>query len=491
MSSMLLASVDFVADLGLLTHLDLTGTRVSDLSPLAVACPLLEKLDLSGCPVTDVSPLNQLKARRLSTLLLSSTPISDLSPLSSMSSLRHLCACRSHVSDLTPLASCSCLEILCLNHVKSLTSLDGVSECPLKCLRVGNTNVTALPPAPAAWRGLRELELYDAPISEDSLGSLSSTIFQLQHLNLSGLRILQLRFSSCSQLTSLEVSRTELGTGEILIECHLLESLVVDACQLSSLAFLPTLPHLKYLSMTEVVTITVFSPLSGCLGLRKLDLSRTRLRTLETFSSPRLVTLLVQSCDLTSLAGIEKFPDLVHLDVSLNEITSLEPCSQLRKLESLHACCVPVRQIPRLDQPKFRQLCLAHSPVESLLPLIHCRDLVSLNITGSAIMDLGMVRFLRGLTTLVALHTPISSLEPLRGHPGLRDLCVSHSQVDDVQVLPTLERLAEVSLCGCPVHDLSALQSCASLQSVSLDARHHSHPALQSLFETSCAIIFQ
>jgi internalin A len=92
-----------------LESLDLCGTRISDLAPLA-SCTRLESLDLSYTDVSDLAPLAScLSLRRLDA---TSTKIIDLSPLVGLGSLEVLVLEDTGVSDLRPLASLTCLRTL-------------------------------------------------------------------------------------------------------------------------------------------------------------------------------------------------------------------------------------------------------------------------------------------------------------------------------------------------------------------------------------------
>ncbi|MBI1358258.1 MAG: hypothetical protein GC160_28315 [Acidobacteria bacterium] len=92
-------------------HLDLSGTEVTDLSPLQ-GLSSLASLDLSVTEVTDLSPLQGLSS--LTSLSLSSTEVTDLSPLQGLSSLTSLKLWGTGVTDLSPLQGLSSLTSLSL-----------------------------------------------------------------------------------------------------------------------------------------------------------------------------------------------------------------------------------------------------------------------------------------------------------------------------------------------------------------------------------------
>jgi Leucine-rich repeat (LRR) protein len=101
-----------LASLTVLRSLDLGGTRIRDLAPLAGLIGL-HYLDLSATPVSDLAPLAGLNA--LQTLFLNGTQVSDLAPLAGLNALRFLYLNDTRVSNLAPLAGNASLECLHLD----------------------------------------------------------------------------------------------------------------------------------------------------------------------------------------------------------------------------------------------------------------------------------------------------------------------------------------------------------------------------------------
>ena len=95
-----------------LQDLNLNGTKVSDLSPLAKLTNLMG-LDLRGTQVSDVSPLARLA--NLDQLWLDGTRVSDVSPLARLTKLGRLYLDKTQVSDAT------------LSSVAKLTNLTWLS----------------------------------------------------------------------------------------------------------------------------------------------------------------------------------------------------------------------------------------------------------------------------------------------------------------------------------------------------------------------------
>jgi Leucine-rich repeat (LRR) protein len=110
--------------------LDLSGTRVHNIGPLAVTCPQLRWLSLSGCrELRDVSPL--AACLRLEHLDLSRCPKLQLSVLPV--SLKSICLAGTSL-DLSALTNCENLHTLDLTHSSSLSDIS-----PLGCAPVCNS----------------------------------------------------------------------------------------------------------------------------------------------------------------------------------------------------------------------------------------------------------------------------------------------------------------------------------------------------------------
>lgn len=98
-----------------LTHLDLSGTEVKDLTPFP-NMKNLEWISLYGTRVSNISPLSRLE--HLQYLDISETQVRDLKPLSGLTNLRNLYIVGTNVTDLSPIAG------LPLEHLSVSKSLE-------------------------------------------------------------------------------------------------------------------------------------------------------------------------------------------------------------------------------------------------------------------------------------------------------------------------------------------------------------------------------
>ena len=151
-----------VAKLTNLTSLRLDGTKLSDVSPLAILTSL-NHLDLDSTQVSDVSPLAYLT--NLTFLRLDGTKVSDVSPLAHLTNLTFLRLDGTKVSDVSPLAKLTNLKELYLGgtNVTDVSSLANLTK--LMSLSLAGTNVTNVSPL-AKLTNLSSLNLKGAQVSD-------------------------------------------------------------------------------------------------------------------------------------------------------------------------------------------------------------------------------------------------------------------------------------------------------------------------------------
>jgi hypothetical protein len=172
--------------LPLVTDLDLAGSSIVDLSPLA-GLDHLRSLDLRGTKVGDLSALAGL--RRLEELYVGGTEVSRLGPLASLSNLRCLDLPDTQVSDLAPLAGLRKLEDLDLRKTRVVDLKPLASLANLTSLDLAGTQVSNLKPL-AGLRQLEELDLRETQVAD--LAPLAGLV-NLQWLDLEGTRVTKLK----------------------------------------------------------------------------------------------------------------------------------------------------------------------------------------------------------------------------------------------------------------------------------------------------------
>ena len=202
-----------------LESLNLMETGVSDISPLAGLAEL-ESLDLWGTGVSDISPLAGLTGLR--SLDLWGTGVSDISPLAGLTGLRSLDLGGTGVSDISPLAGLTGLRSLNLREkgVSDISPLAGLAG--LQSLILGGTGVSDISPL-AGLAGLRSLYLWGTGVSDISpLAGLAG----LQSLNLMDTGVSDISpLANLTELESLDLMGTDVSDISALGNLTKLESL--------------------------------------------------------------------------------------------------------------------------------------------------------------------------------------------------------------------------------------------------------------------------
>ena len=424
-----------------LTHLDLQGNHITDISWLSDLTNLTY-LDLRwshGFPrinsedVLDLSPLSGL--RDLTYLDLDQQLFADISALSSLTSLTYLkLAPPSYIGASITIDGCGWVTRSDANNLvlsallspldlSPLSSLDGLKTLIILDNKYGKiTNLSGL----AGLAGLHTLQLSGKLIAD--LSDLAGLV-GLHTLRLSGRFITDLSpLSGMTGLTSLSLD----GGG------------IADLSPLSGMAGLTSL------ALQGGGAIADLSPLSGMAGLTYLDLDGNAI------------------ADLSPLSGMA---GLTYLDLDGNAIADLSPLSGLASLDTLRLSRNPIADLsPLSGLDGLRILTLqGGGAIADLSPLSGMAGLTYLDLDGNAIADLSPLSGLASLDTLRLSRNPIADLSPLSGLDGLRILTLQGGgAIADLSPLSGMAGLTYLDLDGNAVSDLSPLSGMASLNHLRL-----------------------
>ena len=265
-------------------------------------------LDLSGTLISDLSPIMNLTM--LESLDLRKTNISNISPIANLTALRSLDLEGTQISDLTPLAKLTALGSLSLFHTPAtnLAPIKGLRS--LQSLKLSDPEVSDLDLLVKLPR-LRSLDLAGSVVSD--LSPLSKCL-ALQEVSLIATRV-----SNLSPLAGLPKLRT-------------LHCFGVEVSDLSSLAKLPALDSL----MLKGTLVSDLSPLSDFVSLQILYFLDpiSDLSPLADLVELRLLRLSVEpGLDITPLASLLK---LQYLGLSGSSIPDLTPLARLGSLKFLN-----------------------------------------------------------------------------------------------------------------------------------------------------------
>ncbi|XP_031440137.1 uncharacterized protein si:ch73-173p19.1 isoform X2 [Clupea harengus] len=347
---------------------------------LFFGCPL-QKLVLSSYSYSTNELLRQLRAfTALKHLSLVNSPLitdSGLSVLSSLLKLQHL-----------NLSSCSKLTDCCLQHITGLKCLTFLALDQTKVSDFGM--VVYLRSAPSS---LNQLSLNQTAVTEATLAELPS---------------------STPQLRLLSIKHTKVTDVSALAELRCLQTLHLDGTDVreDSLQHLATHSTLSGLSLAGIPVMDGNHTLELISGLRLTQLTLpgrhsvtdsglaflSRLRMLSELDLTDYTHVTDQG--VTQLAAMTRLKKLSLCNTQVTDV-GLPPLASLQELLELclDRCAVSSRGVAALITrlPHLQVLGLASTQVGDTVVkrgLIHCSELVKLNLSRTRITDHGL-KFLR------------------------------------------------------------------------------------------------
>ena len=307
------SDISCVAKMPKLRRLDISGTKVTDLSPLSGNTNLAElyasdtpvdrvqlvaasktgvKLDLSGTKITDLDQV-QLSNRVVHKIDLSRTGINDLQSINDWPTVFELNLSQTKVHDISPLRERTDIVKLDLSatNVRDITPLEGLRR--LQHLNLSGTRVTGL--SPLRYLPLVSLDLSRTATDATSLANLSESR-SLRSLNLSGLPIKDLSVLKNTTIRTLDLSDTRVAT-------------------LADLQSYPGVSNVSVLNLQNTnITMAMLSDAGVKGALQRLDL---------------------RGCPCTELdrAWLSTLQRLEFLGLDCERIRDLSPLGEVRRLK--------------------------------------------------------------------------------------------------------------------------------------------------------------
>ncbi|MBT9287925.1 leucine-rich repeat domain-containing protein [Prosthecodimorpha staleyi] len=432
--------------------------------------PHIRHLDLSGTGVTDLSPLSDLKA--LEELDLEFNGAKDLSPLSGLTALKSLNLGTNGLTDVSPLSGLTALETLALDNtgVTDVTPLSGLTS--LETLEISNTGVTDISPL-SGLSALATLALFGARVADVSpLSGLTA----LQTLDLDNTGVTDV--SPLSGLTALRTLRlaytsvtdvSPLSDLTALSELYLNNTGVLDVSPLTGLTTLETFA----LGNTGVTDV---SPLSGLTALREFRLAYTGVTDVSPLSRlTALETLSLGNSGVTNVSPLSGLTALQRLDLENTGVTDVSPLSGLTALETLDLDNTGVTDVsPLSGLTALKTLYLANTGMTDVSSLSGLTALEALILGNTNVTDMSPLSGLTTLETLDLSNSGVMDISPLSGLTALRALYLGNTSVTDVSPLSGLTALERLDLAGTKVTDVSPLARLpvlATLRLARLDLR--------------------
>jgi Leucine-rich repeat (LRR) protein len=341
----------------------------------------------------------------------------------------------------------------------------------------------------------------------------------LRYLNLSSTPISDLTpIRNLTELVTLDISRTGVKDIAALRYSMNLKNLALPRTQVTDVSVLENLELLENLDLARVPAEDL-SPLQMLPNLKRLNVSGTKLLTLDGISATGLGELLAASTPIQSLTGVERFTSLAVLNVDSTSIQVVDPLSAAKSLTVLSINNTQVNNIEPLKNVKtleriycdntgikqeaansymaansnalvifdsrdlrgwwgnlspgwrdvFRRAAkIGNNPSKEDLAKV--TNLDSINISYDiSIQDLTPLSKLQKIRVLIAAKTAIDDLSPLRNPKDVSKLDISHTHVSDPAMLVRFTNLVELLADRTPIQRIDTLATLPNLKKLYID----------------------
>ena len=172
------------------------------------------------------------------------------------------------------------------------------------------------------------------------------------------------------------------------------------------------------------------------LGLRVIDLSKTRIDDLSPFAELiELRSLSLWSTAVSDLTPLANLTGLQRLDLDGTPVSDLSPLANLTALESLELRWTSVSDItPIANLTKLQSLYLTDTKISDLSPLANLTALESLELRWTSVSDITPIANLTKLQSLYLADTKVSDISPLSNLTNLRSLDLTGVEVSENEV---------------------------------------------------------
>ncbi|KAJ9055425.1 hypothetical protein DSO57_1004284 [Entomophthora muscae] len=207
--------------------------------------------------------------------------------------------------------------------------------------------------------------------------------------------------------------------------------------------------------------ISHIDDISCCVNLHRLDLSKNVLQFHSQMAGIQycegLTWIKLAFNQIEEIAFLERFQNLITLNLSHNQLTRLTPhisnCKKLKALIINHNNFTTVENIGSLTE--LNSLILSHNKLSSPPQVHNLRFLTKLQLAHNVLREFPSVRLLENLKELSLNNNRITSIpSEIQYCPCLAILNLGHnfiSRFEEIDILSRLLRLRELELKGNPI----------------------------------------
>ena len=284
-------------------------------------------------------------------------------------------------------------------------------------------------------------------------------------------------YADIKNLSFLETLTIENGvSGELTCISSLanLTQLTISNTAVSQevLSTIATLPLLKNLTL-QSCSLSSIAGLKGSTSVVTLDLNNNTIRNIDVLSAmTNLQELNLQHNALTDLSALSANTALTRLDISYNALTSIAPVSVLTGLTSLDAGSNSITELGEIGKlTSLNYLNLASNKLTNITALTSCTALTQLNISSNALTDIECLSALTQMLYFDFSHNQVKTIPSFPKNCALVSIDGSNNLLSSLKPLAGLENLNVVNMdYNTDISSVAALASCPVLLEVNVYA---------------------
>lgn len=324
-------------------------------------------------------------------------------------------------------------------------------------------------------------DIYAIAISDEGVAS-PLTRYEYE-LNSNHRRLMEVSFSDSAMETSLR-NALNADADRVIMSNELWE--LKEFTVPSGVNRLDDLYHLVGLEKLTIQAapadqLTYLQEMKDLTDLRIVETKLSQADLAMIANLPRLKSLTLQKCGLTTLNGLENAVMLSYLDLSGNAIVDISPITGLTQIKELYLNENSLQLLTGISgMSRLSILNVSNNVITTVTDLAGCTSLTELNISNNKLSNINEIATLHGLAklnfannsvtalpnwdktcgliTIDGSYNNITSLESLSGLESLNNVYMDYNKnLESVTCLKDCYRLIQVYVYGTKVRDVKAL----------------------------------
>jgi internalin A len=237
---------------------------------------------------------------------------------------------------------------------------------------------------------------------------------------------------------------TSISDLEALATLTNLKSLDLEGNEISDLTPLIGLIHLEHLNL-ESNKIIELKPIASLSRLKSLNIKNNKISDVSAFANLGNLRSLVLNCtmieDLRPLVSLTNLTHLEAVDTDFLDVKIIANLQSLRSLDLQSTEITDIRALAllvNLEHLGISDVVLSDNDLKSITKL---RNLSSISLDNTAILDISPFLKLRNLSKLSISNCELFDIEPITGLSNLQELSLTKTKISNYTPILSLPKL--------------------------------------------------